>query len=284
MKVTIAKHAGFCFGVKRALELVEHTRASSPAGKEVATLGDVIHNPQVVEQLRQAGVRVVERPAEMTRGILVISCHGVGPGTREEAENAGLEVVDATCPFVQRAQKLVSLLAAEEYDIVIFGDRGHREVIGLQSYAEGKARIVQTTEETEQLPFSRKLGVVVQTTQEMGRYQELLARLAGKCQELRAFNTICGATRQRQQAALELARKVDLMLVVGGRNSANTRRLAEVCASTGVEVKHIETAAEVSPEWLQGRKNIGITAGASTPQWVIAEVAEKLRAELKVKS
>ncbi|NIM04766.1 MAG: 4-hydroxy-3-methylbut-2-enyl diphosphate reductase [Armatimonadetes bacterium] len=277
MEVIIAKHAGFCFGVKRALQLVEEERKDRQG--EVATLGEVIHNPQVVEKLSQAGVKQVGSPEEMKTGTLIISCHGVGPGVKEEAEKAGLEVVDATCPFVARAQELVSLLAREGYEIIIFGDRGHREVTGLEGYGEGRARIVDDIAEVEQLPFCRKLGMVVQTTREIERYQDLLARLGGKCQELRAFNTICEATLKRQKAAVELAGDVDLMLVVGGRNSANTRRLAKVCAETGAEVRHIETAEEISPEWLKGHDRIGITAGASTPQWIIDEVAERLRAK-----
>lgn len=277
MEVIIAEEAGFCFGVKRALQMVEELRADHSGG--LATLGEIIHNPQVVEKLRQAGVQQVETLAEIEQGTLVLSCHGVGPGVREAAEKAGLEVVDATCPFVARAQKLVSQLAQERYEIIIFGDRGHREVIGLQGHSGGKARVIERVEEAEELAFCRKLGVVVQTTQELDRYRELLARLAGKCQELRAFNTICEATLQRQKAALELARKVDLMLVVGGKSSANTRRLAEVCAGSGVEVKHIETAVEIRKEWLAGRERVGITAGASTPQWVIEEVERELRVE-----
>lgn len=277
MEVIIAEEAGFCFGVKRALQMVEELRAERSGG--LATLGEIIHNPQVVEKLRQAGVQQVETPAEIEQGTLVLSCHGVGPGVREAAEQAGLEVVDATCPFVARAQKLVSQLAQEGYEIIIFGDCGHREVIGLQGHSGGKARVIERVEEAEELAFCRKLGVVVQTTQELDRYRELLARLAGKCQELRAFNTICEATLQRQKAALELARKVDLMLVVGGKSSANTRRLAEVCAGSGVEVKHIETAVEIRKEWLAGRERVGITAGASTPQWVIEDVERELRVE-----
>jgi 4-hydroxy-3-methylbut-2-enyl diphosphate reductase len=275
MEIIIAKYAGFCFGVKRALELVEAAQAKHSG--TVATLGEIIHNPQVVEQLRKAGVRTVESPRELKAGTLVISCHGVGPGIREAAKKSKLKVVDATCPFVDRAQKLVKQLASEGYDIVIFGDRGHREVKGLMGYAGDKAKIIQEVAEAEELPFSQKLGVVVQTTQEIGLYSELLAILGRKCQELRAFNTICGATRQRQEVAVELAQKVDLMLVVGGRNSANTRRLAEVCAAVGVKVKHIETASEIVSNWLRGRKRIGITAGASTPQWVIDDVAERLK-------
>jgi (E)-4-hydroxy-3-methyl-but-2-enyl pyrophosphate reductase len=274
MKVILAKHAGFCFGVKRALELVEEARTKP--GAEVATLGEIIHNPQAVERLRAKGVRTVDSPAEVGAGTLVISCHGVGPGIREAAARAGLEVIDATCPFVARAQKMVAMLAREGYDIIIFGDRGHREVIGLEGYGGGKARILQNVEEADALPFCAKLGVVVQTTQEVDLYLELLKRLGEKCQELRAFNTICGATRQRQEAALELAREVDLMLVVGGRNSANTRRLSEVCRAVGVEVHHLETAAEIQPEWLAGKETIGITAGASTPEWVIEEVIKRL--------
>jgi small subunit ribosomal protein S1 len=279
MKITLAKNAGFCFGVKRALELVEKARVEHSG--EVATLGEVIHNPQVVERLRQAGIRTLESPKELASGTVVISCHGLGPGIKEAAEKAGLEVIDATCPFVARAQKLVAQLAGEGYEIVIFGDRGHREVAGLVGHAGDKARVLQHPDEADALPFMNKLGVVVQTTQEMRRYQELLAKLAGKCRELRAFNTICEATQERQEAALEISREVDLMIVVGGHNSANTRRLAEVCAGAGVAVAHIETAEEILPRWLAGVKTIGITAGASTPQWIIDEVMVRLKSPAK---
>ena len=274
MEIIIANHAGFCFGVKRALQLVEKL-AAQPG--EVATLGGIIHNPQVIEKLREAGVRQIESPEEISSGTLVLSCHGVGPEARKAAEESGLEVVDATCPFVARAQEYVSLLAREGYHVVIFGDRGHREVIGLVGHAGGKAQVLESPEEAERMPFARKLGVVVQTTQEQERYFELLGKLGEKCGELRAFNTICEATVQRQKTAVELAREVDLMIVIGGHISANTRRLAEVCAGTGVEVRHIETAGEISPQWLAGKERVGITAGASTAQWLIDEVVAKLK-------
>ena len=275
MEIIVADNAGFCFGVERALEMVrgERERARGP----VYTLGPLIHNPQVVERLREQGVRQVSSVSEVTPGTLVIPSHGIGPETVREARNRGLRLLDATCPFVARAQDHVRKLATEGYQVVVLGDKGHPEVAGLVGAAGGQAVVIESEEELASVRVRARVGLVVQTTQTRARLRAVAGALAERSRELRAFNTICEATSQRQEAALTLARQVEVMVVVGGKNSANTNRLRQLCEQTGVEAHHVETAAQLAPEWFRGKEKIGVTAGASTPDWVISEVVEALR-------
>ena len=274
MKVLIAREAGFCFGVKRAIELVREAKASR--SEELTTLGDLIHNPQVVAGLENEGISPARSLEEVKAGALAIPSHGVGPEVRAAAAAKGLEVVDATCPFVARAQEHVSQLHREGHEVVILGDRGHPEVQGLLGHAKGAARVVQGPEEAETLPVRPKYGLVAQTTQEAARLGQVAAVLAGKCRELRVFNTICGATRSRQESTRELAHQVEAMVVIGGRNSANTARLRRICEEAGLPTYHVETADELRPEWFAGLERVGVTAGASTPEEAIREVVARL--------
>lgn len=277
MEIIVAENAGFCFGVERALELVmgERKRTQAP----IMTLGPLIHNPQVVERLREQGVSQVaavsDVPAEAT---LVIPSHGISPGVLDEAQARGLRLLDATCPFVARAQDNVRTLVAQGYQVVILGDKGHPEVAGLVGAASGQAAVVQDEAELSQIQVKPRVGLVVQTTQSEARLRGVGGALAERTRELRAYNTICAATSQRQESAVMLAQQVDVMIVVGGKNSANTNRLQQVCAATGVETHHVETAAELEPGWFRGKTRVGVTAGASTPDWIITEVVEALRA------
>jgi len=275
MDIIVADNAGFCFGVKRALELV--ARVIGDPTRPVYTLGALIHNPQEMVRLKARGVRPVESPLEVRQGALVLSAHGVDPNVEAEALARGLAVVDATCPFVKRAHEHIRTLAEEGYAVVILGDRGHREVEGLAARAGGKVEIVTSPQDVELLPFQERCGLVVQTTQRPEALREVAGALAQRCRELRVFNTICEATIKRQQSARELAEQVDVMVVVGGRNSANTARLREICTATGTPTHHVETAQELQPEWLQGARRVGVTAGASTPAWIIEEVMARLR-------
>jgi 4-hydroxy-3-methylbut-2-enyl diphosphate reductase len=275
MEIIVAGNAGFCFGVKRALELV--ARAAEDGSRPVGTLGALIHNPQEIARLEARGIHQVESVDELPAGAVVLSAHGVDPQVEEEARRRGLEVIDATCPFVRRAHGHIRTLAEEGYAVVILGDRGHREVEGLAARAGGQAEIVTGAEGAEALPLREKYGLVVQTTQRPERLREVAGALAQRCRELRVFNTICEATIGRQESARQLAERVDVMLVVGGRNSANTARLREICAATGTPTYHIETAAELEAAWFEGAQRIGVTAGASTPEWIIGEVAARLR-------
>jgi len=275
MEIIIAENAGLCFGVKRALELA--ARASEDGARPVHTLGALIHNPQEVARLEARGVHRVASLDEVPEGAVILSAHGVDPAVEAEARARGLEVIDATCPFVRRAHQHIRTLAAEGYSVVILGDPAHREVAGLAAHAEGKATIVTRASEAAALPFGRKYGLVVQTTQRPEALREVARELAERSRELRVFNTICEATVKRQESAHDLAERVDVMIVVGGRNSANTARLREICEATGTATHHLETAVELDGAWLTGASRVGVTAGASTPDWIVDEVAARLR-------
>jgi (E)-4-hydroxy-3-methyl-but-2-enyl pyrophosphate reductase len=275
VEIIVADNAGFCFGVKRALELV--ARAADDTSRPVYTLGALIHNPQEIARLEARGVRQVASADEVREGALVLSAHGVDPSLEKGARLRGLPVIDATCPFVKRAHGHIVTLAREGYSVVILGDPGHREVEGLAARVGGKAAIVATATEAEQLPLRKRYGLVVQTTQRPQALREVAGELAERCRELRVFNTICEATMKRQESARELAEKADVMIVVGGRNSANTKRLAEICAATGTPAHHVETADELESAWVEGAARVGVTAGASTPDWIIEDVVARLR-------
>ena len=268
MEVIVAEYLGFCYGVKRAIEIAREN--ASPDGTS-STLGPIIHNPQMVERLKNEGVGTVASLGEMEDGLVIIRSHGVGPKVYEEAESRGLELVDATCPHVKKAQLSAKLLSEEGYTVVIVGEKEHPEVKSIFEWTQHGARIIETEEEADALPKCGKLGVVCQTTFSSDRFRSIVSCLLEKSRDIKILRTICTATDMRQTAALELAEKVDMMLVVGGKNSANTTRLAQLCA-TKCRTYHIETVAELQDEWMNNVNKIGITAGASTPDWIIKEV------------
>lgn len=273
MKVIIADQAGVCFGVKRALDIVTEESAK---GEPLATLGPLIHNPQVVEKLERQGVRVVRDVRDAT-GAVVMPSHGVPREVVKAAADAGLRVIDATCPFVAKVHERVRALAAEGYLVVVVGDAGHSEVRAIVSAAGENALVVSSAEQADGIEWKgKRVGIVSQTTQTPERFGEIVGRIAARAGETVAYNTICYATHDRQTAARELAPKVEAMFVVGGRNSANTNRLAEICREAGVPTYHIETADEIDPAWVSGMKTVGLTAGASTPEWIIEEVRNRL--------
>jgi len=276
MKIKKAEMAGFCFGVKRALEL---TLKEAREGSGVYTLGPLIHNPQVVNRLREEGVEVLEIsinsqiPSNLKT--VVIRTHGVSKETNEHLNSLGVKVVDATCPFVKKAQQYAKLLHNEGYQVIILGDAHHPEVIGIKSYAGPDAVVVTEPEQIGRL--HKRVGVVVQTTQPVERLQRLLDKIVTLCRELKVYNTICNSTAERLKETAAMARSVDMMLVIGGRNSANTTQLARLCESLGVMTYHIETSDELRKEWFDGISSVGITAGASTPDWIIDDIIERLK-------
>ena len=274
MKVIIADQAGMCFGVKRAFDLVY---AEWKKGKPIATLGPLIHNPQVIEYLEAKGVRVVRKIEEAGSGTIVMPSHGVPREVQIKAEKAGLHVVDATCPFVAKVHQRVETLASDGYLIVIVGDSGHSEVKAIKSAAGEDSIVISSADEVDNYKWrGKKVGIISQTTQTPENFGEIVGKIASNAAEIVAYNTICYATHDRQSAARELAPLVEAMFVVGGRNSANTNRLAEICVGVGVPTYHIETASEIDPEWVRGMSVVGLTAGASTPQWIIEEVKDCL--------
>ena len=280
MEILVAEHSGFCEGVERAFRIALETARE---GKPVFMLGNLVHNRQVVERLENFGVKTVasmnEIPAS-THGLLLISAHGVAPGVYEAARQRGFEIVDTSCPWVKKPQKLAKELADEGRLVIIFGDKKHPEVKGVVGWAGERALVVENEADLEKLSLSpeTKVGIMAQTTQVEDDFQRLVALVKQKVRDVKEYDTICGATSKRQSAAVALAKKVALMLVIGDRMSANTKRLFELCSRTGTETHQIQTKDELVDGWLIGKEKIGITAGASTPDWVINEVISLLRA------
>lgn len=273
MIILLAKRAGFCFGVKRATQMAFEAAAMD---KKTYTLGPIIHSPQVVNKLEEMGVKVLNSLKNMDSGTIIIRSHGVAAGEIDEAVQKNLEIVDATCPFVKKAQEHVKSLSQAGYGVVVVGDADHPEVQGIVSYGGDKVFVVGSGDEVKKLPKMNKIGVVAQTTQSFENLRNVVSECLQRGGEIRVFNTICDATAVRQEEAKELACQVDCMLVVGGFNSANTRRLAEVCAELQPRTHHIETATEIDPTWFNGVERVGVTAGASTPKWIIDEVVARI--------
>ena len=275
MKVYVVKEAGFCFGVKRAIRLASNA-AKSKAGKAY-TLGPLIHNPQVVEDLEKKGVRAVKDIRKNRKGTLIIRSHGVHPQILKRIRTKGIKVVDATCPFVKKAQRMAGLLHDQGYQVAVVGEAHHPEVQGIVGYAGDSAMVINHNRMKRNFPRFRKLGVIAQTTLSIDAFKQVIGRLIECTEELKICNTICDATARTQKATLKLAGKVDMMIVVGGHNSANTTRLAKLCKHLGTSTRHVETAGELRKVWFEGKESVGITSGTSTPDWLIKQVVERIK-------
>jgi 4-hydroxy-3-methylbut-2-enyl diphosphate reductase len=281
MEILLARDMGFCFGVRRAVEMMED--ATLERG-EMVSLGSVVHNPQVVSQLKAKGLDVIGTIEEVDQQRPVaITAHGVSESVVQELERKGVPVVDTTCPIVTRSQQWAKRLADDGYAVIVFGDKDHKETRGVLGWAEGSAYAVPSIDEIDRLPddLPGRIGVLSQTTETEAHFAEfvraLLEKRMDRISDLRVINTLCNATTSQQAAAQELAHQVDLMIVIGGRESANTRHLAEVSREEGVETYHVENESEIEPEWLAGHERVGVTAGASTPDSVIDAVVSRLR-------
>jgi (E)-4-hydroxy-3-methyl-but-2-enyl pyrophosphate reductase len=275
VRIIVASDAGFCFGVKRATKAAFEAAGAAPG--PVYTLGELIHNPQVVKQLEQMGVRVARDVAAVGTDTVIIRSHGLPPAVLQALEAQGADILDLTCPTVKAVQQRAATLAREGCEVVIIGDRDHPEVEAIAGYAGPAVVIVNSEEEAAAVARTEKMGVVMQTTHDVTTCRRIVGVLLDKAHEIRIFNTLCDATAKRQKAALELARGVDVMVVVGGRNSANTGRLVEICRRAGAETHHVETEAELTSDWFDGVEAVGVTAGTSTPDWVTDEVVAKLK-------
>lgn len=275
MKVIRTRYAGACYGVQRALDMAYATILD---GTPAFTLGPLIHNPQVVAQLEEQGVSIADSVDDIEGGIVIIRSHGVTPQIKAAVEEKGLPLLDATCPHVARAQKAAKDLADDGYNVVIVGEKGHPEVEGMTAYAEQADRSVIVVAGPEELPdrIYDPVGIVVQTTQSKENLDAVVDELQNRGHRPLVKNTICFATRQRQEAAANLAEKVDAIVVIGGRNSSNTTRLYEICRQRCDRTYHIETPDEIDPAWFEGCESVGVTAGASTPESQIDAVIEYL--------
>ena len=271
MEVLLARENGFCFGVKKAVELTE---AAAETGKPVHNLGQVVHNPNISQRLAARGVKVIKDPSEAKEGIVVIRAHGVPPEMRAKIEAQGLECIDATCSLVLRAQRFTKQLADEGYHVIILGTPEHPEVVGLLGFAPA-ATVVETKEEWDKLPRMKKAGVVSQSTQPPWAFKELVSHVSEIAQETKIFNTVCPVTVKRQHAASELAEQVNTIIVVGGKNSANTRELVNLAKMQGRNAYHIEHADELRSEWVRGEARVGLIGGCSTPMDTLLEVKER---------
>ena len=279
MEVKLARKLGFCFGVEDAIELAERTLHENPPGNVVA-LGPVIHNPQVVEKLERAGLYQSARLDSLERGTtVVIRSHGARPEVFEEARKRGLNIVDATCVLVKRAQAVVRQLHEEGYQVVMIGDRNHPEVQGVIGYAPNVIVVDREQDLAAALPKRGRLGIVAQTTHAPEHIGRIVgAIVAMQFREIKVVNTLCLEVIRRQDAAVALAKEVDVMFVLGGFHSANTRELAHLCERQGTPTYHLESWEQFRPEMVAGRKVAGVTAGASTPDWIVGEFVRNLEA------
>lgn len=274
MIIRIAKSAGFCFGVKRAIDIALEAAREE---KNVAMLGDIVHNEFVVEQIKQAGIRVVNGIDDITEGILVLRAHGTVPDIYREASQKGLKVVDATCPMVLEIHKIARKLEAEGYQVVIIGDQNHDEVKGIAAQVRN-ARVVSRPDDlADWQRRANRVGVVVQSTQNIENVQAILNRLVLMCREVRFINTICKPTADHQNEIRQMPRLNDVMIIVGSYTSANTRRLTELSKVINPRTYQVQDAAELRPEWFAGADSVGISAGASTPDVIIGDVVDAIR-------
>lgn len=279
MRVNVSPCAGFCFGVKRAVGLAEKVLSKSRRGK-VYSLGAIIHNRDVVTRLESMGLNTVAGASSCERGSTVIICsHGVHPEAMRGIKRMGVKIEDATCPYVHKAQRYAGMLAKEGYRVVIAGDKRHPEVRSLVGFACDAAAVVSSADEATRLKTAgRKVGVIAQTTQSAVKYREIVCAIARTaCAELRVFDTICRDAANRQGLVPVITSANDVIIVVGGKNSANTKRLYELAKKLKREVYHIENAGQLRDSWFKGKRRAGVMSGASTPDWVIEEVIAQIR-------
>lgn len=280
-EVEKARALGFCFGVRRAIKIIEKAAGEH---RTVATLGPIVHNRMVVDRLGNMGVKAISDIDQLQDESLAIASHGASPELLSKFKSLNLNIIDTTCPTVRSAQRAAKRLADSGFAIVIYGEASHPEVKGLLGWAGEKAIATLEASKVASLVQVRKLGILSQTTQSGPNFTEFTGKVINLtfpyAREVRVINTLCQETQKRQEAALELAGKTDLMIVVGGLNSANTQRLAEVCMPE-VETHLIETADDIKQTWLKGKKHVGVTAGASTPDQAIKDVVTRLQSLLK---
>ena len=281
MSVKLAKKTGFCFGVKRAVKMAEEALSKK---RPIYSLGSIIHNEQVVMGLSKKGLKVIKNINNIKKGVLLISSHGLSPKITASILKRGIDIIDTTCPFVLKAQRVAKRLSDEGYIVVIVGDAQHPEVKALVDFAGKNVFVVKGKAEARSLKIKRgdKVSIISQTTQSKGNFQDVVKVVSGKePKELKVFSTICEDAGSRQAHAKSLSREVDLMIVVGGRNSANTKRLLDVCAEHSPAAYLVETESELDGSWFEPGQSIGIASGASTPDWMVEKVVNKINKKLQ---
>ena len=280
MQVELAKSAGFCFGVQRAVDTV-YKQIEENAAEKIYTYGPIIHNEAVIKDMEKKGVEVILSEDELKQiksGIVIIRSHGVPKRICDLLDENGVRYVDATCPFVKKIHRIVEEKSRDGYHIVIIGNREHPEVMGIEGWAQGPATIIQTEEEArafELVPESEKVCVVAQTTFNYNKFKDLVEKFEKKGYDILVLNTICNATQERQVEAMRIASQVDVMLVIGGKHSSNTQKLYDICRKECKNTYYIQTLGDFNPECISSVRSVGITAGASTPNNIIEEVHTK---------
>jgi len=273
MLIKKAKSYGFCFGVKRAVEIAENS-------KNAVTLGPLIHNPLEIERLsKNYNVKYVNSTDEVDGNIkrVIVRTHGIPKNKYNELLNKNVEVIDATCPFVKKPQEIVEKMSNEGYDIVIFGDKNHPEIQGVMSYSvHERVYVVLDVEELENIRLKDKIATVAQTTRKISDYLKITDYLIRNYKEVRVFNTICNATFENQDAVRELSREADIMIIVGGKNSSNTKQLFNI-AKENCDAYLVESEDEIKKEWFEGKKLCGVSAGASTPEWLVEKIISRIK-------
>lgn len=277
IEIKLATSLGFCFGVRRAIDMVEDAASERD---RIGSLGSIVHNPVVASKLKSQGVEIIDVVDASSAPAVAITAHGAGPETYRRVADAGRELIDTTCPIVTKAQRAARRLVDSGFKVIIYGDANHPEVRGVIAWTRGKGVVLASADDAVDIP-RRKVALMCQTTKSQESYATFisgfLARHIDRVNELRIINTTCPETEDRYEAARELAREVDLMIVIGGRDSANTGKLAATCSAAGVETRQIEHEGELQAAWLRGRRSVGVTAGASTPDESIGGVIRRLR-------
>ncbi|WP_050333813.1 4-hydroxy-3-methylbut-2-enyl diphosphate reductase [Campylobacter ureolyticus] len=272
MKIELADSYGFCFGVKRAIRIAENT-------KDSATYGELIHNAEEINRLKEHfNVKTLNTMQDLeNENSIIIRTHGITKKDLDAFKSQNKKIIDATCPFVSKPQNIVEKMSKEGYDIVIFGDKNHPEVKGIMSYALKNVFVVLSTDELMDKKISNKVAVVSQTTKKVEEFTKIVSFLITRSKEVRVFNTICNATLENQKAVEKLAKKADVMIIIGGKNSSNTKQLYLISKQICSDSYHIENESELKKEWFKGKNLCGISAGASTPDWIITNVSNKIR-------
>jgi len=278
MEIKLAKTAGFCMGVRRAVDIVLEI-AQHETGRHIYTYGPLIHNPQTIELLKNRGitpVKSIEEISDRQNAVLIIRAHGIPPSERKKIKESGIKIIDATCPKVGYVQAIIKKHTALNYTVIIVGDKKHPEVDGLLGYTSGRGITLTTVEDVEKLSALNKVCVVAQTTQNLDDYNKIVEKILGRFPGTVVFNTICSSTEQRQAEITAMAGEMDAIFIVGGKNSANTRRLADLAQKQRTPAFHIETAEELNSINIESYNRIGVSAGASTPNWIIDRVMDKI--------
>ncbi|ACD48492.1 4-hydroxy-3-methylbut-2-enyl diphosphate reductase [Helicobacter pylori] len=271
MEIKMAKDYGFCFGVKRAIQIAEKNQNS-------LIFGSLIHNAKEINRLeKNFNVKIEEDPKKIPKNkSVIIRTHGIPKQDLEYLKNKGVKITDATCPYVIKPQQIVESMSKEGYQIVLFGDINHPEVKGVISYATNQALVINSLEELQEKKLQRKVALVSQTTKQTPQLLQIASYLVERCTEVRIFNTICNATSYNQKAALDLSKEVDIMIVVGGKTSSNTKQLLSIAKQHCEDSYLVEDENELELAWFKNKKLCGITAGASTPDWIIENVKQKI--------